>query len=282
MHEFAVWAPSARRVELAIAGTARAMHGPDDRGWWRAKTDDGAHGTDYGFLIDGDPTPLPDPRSLWQPKGVHGLSRVYDHGLFAWIDEVWQAPSLSGSIHYELHIGAFTAGGTFDSAIERLGDLTALGITHIELMPVAAFSGKRGWGYDGVDLFAVTEDYGGPDAFKRFINACHTRGLAVVLDVVYNHFGPVGNYTGRFGPYTTDRHTTPWGDAINFEGPGSDEVRRFFCDNALMWMRDYHVDGLRLDAIHEIIDRSAVHFLEQLAAETGSACGNGCWAGASF
>jgi maltooligosyltrehalose trehalohydrolase len=166
-----------------------------------------------------------------------------------------------------MHVGTFTPNGTFDSAIERLDYLFDLGVTHIEVMPVAAYAGDRGWGYDGVDLFAVTENYGGPDALKRFVDACHVRGLAVVLDVVYNHFGPVGAYAGRFGPYLTNRHRTPWGDAVNFEGQGSDEVRRFFCDNALMWMRDFHIDGLRLDAIHEMVDRSAVHFLEQLSAE---------------
>jgi maltooligosyltrehalose trehalohydrolase len=174
---------------------------------------------------------------------------------------------LASAILYEMHVGTFTQGGTFDSAIERLDYLCDLGVTHVEVMPVAAYAGDRGWGYDGVDLFAVTENYGGPDALKRFVDACHVRGLAVVLDVVYNHFGPVGAYAGKFGPYLTNRHRTPWGDAVNFEGRGSDEVRRFFCDNALMWMRDFHIDGLRLDAIHEIVDRSAIHFLEQLAAE---------------
>ena len=222
---------------------------------------------DYGFRLDDDPGIYPDPRSAWQPNGVHGLSRVYDHKAFAWQDERWQAPPLASAVMYEMHVGTFTQEGTFDSAIARLDHLSKLGITHLELMPVAAYPGDRGWGYDGVQLFAVTENYGGPDSLKRFVNACHVRGLAVVLDVVYNHFGPVGNYAGKFGPYLTDRHCTPWGDAVNFEGPGSDEVRRFFCDNALMWMRDFHIDGLRLDAIHEIVDRSAVHFLEQLSAE---------------
>ena len=158
-------------------------------------------------------------------------------------------------------------GGTFDAAIERLDYLVELGITHMELMPVAAFPGGHGWGYDGAALFAVYEEYGGPDGLKRLVDACHARGLAVLLDVVYNHFGPVGNYSGKFGPYLTDRHRTPWGDAVNFEEGGSDEVRRFFCDNALMWMRDYHIDGLRLDAVHEFVDRSAVHFMEQLSDE---------------
>jgi maltooligosyltrehalose trehalohydrolase len=168
---------------------------------------------------------------------------------------------------YELHVGTFTPEGTFDSVIGRLDYLVNLGITHVELMPVAAFPGGHGWGYDGAALSAVYEAYGGPDGLKRLVNACHLRGLAVLLDVVYNHFGPVGNYTGKYGPYLIDRHRTPWGGAVNFEDWGSDEVRRFFCDNALMWLRDYHIDGLRLDAVHEIFDRSAMHILEQLAIE---------------
>jgi maltooligosyltrehalose trehalohydrolase len=166
-----------------------------------------------------------------------------------------------------MHVGTFTTAGTFDAAIERLNYLFQLGVTHVELMPVVEFPGKHGWGYDGVALFAVNRLYGGPNGLKRFVDACHSRGLAVVLDVVYNHFGPVGNYTTKFGPYLTDKHSTPWGDAVNFEDAGGDEVRRFFCDNALMWMRDYHVDGLRLDAVHEFMDRSAIHFMEQLSAE---------------
>jgi maltooligosyltrehalose trehalohydrolase len=198
---------------------------------------------------------------------VHGPSRIYDQSAFAWSDGGWQAPPLERAVIYELHVGTFTPQGTFDSAIERLDYLVELGITHVELMPVAAFPGGHGWGYDGASLFAVYEGYGGPDGLKRLVNACHVRGLAVLLDVVYNHFGPVGNYSGKFGPYITERHHTPWGGAINFEDWGSDEVRRFFCDNALMWLRDYHIDGLRLDAVHEYFDRSAIHFMEQLADE---------------
>jgi len=267
MHEFRVWAPKPERVQIQIGETVHAMTGPDDRGWWAAKIEDAEPGVDYGFLLDDDTKPYPDPRSDWQPHGVHGLSRLYDHNAFAWSDQRWQGPPLTGAVIYEMHIGTFTDEGTFDSAIARLDYLADLGITHIELMPVAEFAGDRGWGYDGVDLFAVTEHYGGPDGLKRFVDAAHSKGLAVLLDVVYNHFGPVGNYTGKFGPYVTSRHCTPWGDAINFEGAGSDEVRRFFCDNALLWMCQYHFDGLRLDAVHEFVDRSAVHFLEQLSAE---------------
>jgi len=271
MHEFSVWAPRTERVAVKVGDAVHGMHGPDGRGWWRVAVEGAGVGpgldSEYGFLLDGDATVYPDPRSLRQPHGVHGMSRVYDHGAFQWHDERWQAPASASGIVYEVHVGTFTQGGTLDSAIARLDDLVQLGVTHVELMPVAAFPGDRGWGYDGVALFAVTENYGGPDALKRFVDACHGRGLAVVLDVVYNHFGPVGAYAGKFGPYLTDRHRTPWGDAVNFEGPGSDEVRRFFCDNAMMWMRDFHIDGLRLDAVHEMVDRSAVHFLEQLSAE---------------
>jgi maltooligosyltrehalose trehalohydrolase len=197
---------------------------------------------------------------------VHGPSRIYDHDQFHWSQKHWQPSPLSSAIIYELHIGTFTAEGTFDAAVEKLQHLCDLGITHVEVMPVAEFSGDYGWGYDGVDLFAVHHAYGGPDGLKRFVDACHSHGLSVLLDVVYNHFGPEGNYTGKFGPYVTDRHHTPWGDAINFEEAGSDEVRSYFLDNATMWLRDFRIDGLRLDAVHEIIDRSAVHFLEDLAA----------------
>jgi maltooligosyltrehalose trehalohydrolase len=267
MHEFAVWAPEKKRVAVKVEDRARAMEGPDERGWWRLTVQDAGPGSDYGFLLDEDPKAYPDPRSLRQPSGVHGLSRVYDQAAFEWQDEHWHAPPLGSAIFYEMHLGTFTTGGTLNSAIERLDYLAELGVTHVELMPVAEFAGDRGWGYDGVDLYAVAEGYGGPDGLKRFVDACHGRGLAVVLDVVYNHFGPVGAYAGRFGPYLTDRHCTPWGDAVNLEEAGCDEVRRFFCDNALMWMRDFHIDGLRLDAVHGFVDRSAIHFMEQLAAE---------------
>ena len=267
MHRFAVWSPIAKHLSLSIAGSVRTMEGPDEHGWWRLDVSDAGHGTDYGFLVDDDEKAYPDPRSALQPSGVHGLSRVYDHTRFAWSDGKFQAPPLTSGIVYELHIGTFTTQGTFDAAIEKLEYLVELGITHIELMPAAAFEGRHGWGYDGVALFAVHEPYGGPDGLKRFVNAAHAKGLAVLLDVVYNHFGPSGNYTGKFGPYVTDAHHTPWGGAVNLEDAGSTEVRRFFCDNALMWMRDFHIDGLRLDAVHAFVDRSAIHFLEQLSSE---------------
>jgi maltooligosyltrehalose trehalohydrolase len=269
MHEFTVWAPNAERVAVAIGDERYPMSGPDKKGHWSVSVEAAGPGTDYGFVLDDDPKSYPDPRSQWQPHGVHGASRVYDQSAFRWSDREWNAQPLDRAVIYELHVGTFTVGGTFDAAIERLDYLFELGVTHLELMPVAAFPGSYGWGYDGASLFAVTDVYGGPDGLKRLVNACHKRGLAVLLDVVYNHFGPVRNYSGKFGPYMTGRHRTPWGDAVNFEDARSDEVRRFFCDNALMWMRDYHMDGLRLDAVHEFVDRSAAHFLEQLSTEVG-------------
>jgi maltooligosyltrehalose trehalohydrolase len=267
MHEFSLWAPKAKKIAVKIDDKQYPMAGPDEKGWWKASVEAAQPGTHYAFMLDDDATPYPDPRGLWQPDGVHCPTRIYDQTAFAWTDDRWQGPPLSGAVIYELHVGTFTAAGTFDAAIERLDYLSKLGITHVELMPVVEFPGKHGWGYDGVALFAVNNLYGGPDGLKRFIDACHAHGLAVLIDVVYNHFGPVGNYTTKFGPYLTDLHCTPWGDAVNFEDSGSDEVRRFFCDNALMWMRDYHADGLRLDAVHAFIDRSAIHFMEQLSAE---------------
>jgi maltooligosyltrehalose trehalohydrolase len=270
MHKFAIWAPRAKSMAVHACGADHRMEGPDEQGWWRLALDCAGAGSDYGFLIDNDRKIYPDPRSEWQPGGVHSLSRVYDQSAFVWTDRLFQAPPLADSIVYELHIGTFTPVGTLDAAIEKLDYLAALGVTHVELMPVASFAGNHGWGYDGVALYAVHQPYGGPDALKRFVDAAHGKGLAVLLDVVYNHFGPVGNYTGKFGPYVTDAHHTPWGGAVNLEDAGAHQVRRFFCDNALMWMRDFHVDGLRIDAVHAFIDRSAIHFLEQLAIETAA------------
>lgn len=268
MHQFEIWAPSATSMAVKVNNAALPMQGPDEEGWWRLRVDTAGPGTDYSYLVDEDTGAYPDPRSLWQPNGVHGPSRVYDQQAFAWTDTKFQAPPLASGVVYELHIGTFTHVGTLDAAIDRLDHLVALGVTHLEMMPLASFPGNHGWGYDGVALFAVQEAYGGPDALKRFVDAAHRKGLAVLLDVVYNHFGPVGNYTGKYGPYVVDTHHTPWGAAVNFEGPWAHQVRRFFCDNALMWMRDFHLDGLRLDAVHAYIDRSAIHFLEQLAVET--------------
>ena len=268
MHLFRTWAPLAQRVDVKIDEHTWPL-AQVEGGWWELSVEAAKSGTDYGFVLNGDGMVLPDPRSLWQPYGVHGLSRVLDQAAFAWTDEGWRAPALRDAVVYELHIGTFTAQGTFAAAEERLEYLKTLGVTHVELMPVASFPGARGWGYDGVDLFAPQETYGGPDALKHLVDAAHAHGLAILLDVVYNHLGPSGNYLARFGPYFTASHHTPWGDAVNFEDAGSDEVRRFFIDNAKMWLRDYHFDGLRLDAVHAYVDRSAVHFMEQLGMEVG-------------
>jgi maltooligosyltrehalose trehalohydrolase len=259
--DFSVWAPEAERVDVFVAGTSHPM-ARAERGWWSARVD-AAPGDDYGFSLDGA-DPLPDPRSPWQPNGVHGLSRLVDHSAYEWSDAGWRGRPLASAVVYELHTGTFTPEGTFDAAAARLDHLVRLGVTHVELLPVAHFPGDRGWGYDGVDLFAPHEAYGGPEGLKRFVDACHARGLGVIMDVVYNHLGPAGNYLGSFGPYFTDRYATPWGQAVNFDGPGSVEVRRFFVDNALMWLRDYHCDGLRLDAVHAILDASAIHVLEEM------------------
>ncbi len=267
MHHFSVWAPRRNKVTLEVDGNKVRMLGPSSRGFWSVDVASAGHGSDYAFLLDEDATPYPDPRSFWQPKDVHSHSRVLDHHRFTWTDEKFRAIPLPSAVIYEMHLGTFTQGGTFDSAIERLDYLCDLGITHVEVMPIASYEGGFSWGYDGVANYAPDESYGGPEATKRFIDAAHRKGLAVILDVVYNHFGPAGNYTNQFGPYYTEKHVTPWGAAINFEEGGSDQVRRYFLDNALMWLRDYHVDGLRLDATHELIDRSAMHFLEQLARE---------------
>ena len=265
MTPFAVWAPHAKSVAVQVAGSPHPLS-RDDSGWWRTEISGVKPGSDYAFVVDGS-KPLPDPRSPWQPNGVHSPSRLVDHGAFAWTDRHWQPRPLSSAVLYEVHIGTFTPEGTFDSAIEKLDYLRDLGITHVELMPVNEFSGDWGWGYDGVNLFAPHHSYGGPDGLKRLVDACHARHLAVLLDVVYNHFGPTGNYLASFGPYFTSHYKTPWGEAVNLDGPESGEVRRFFIDNALFWLSDYHFDGLRLDAVHALMDASAVHFLEQLADE---------------
>jgi maltooligosyltrehalose trehalohydrolase len=266
MHRFRVWGPRAKRVSVVVDGERHSMES-EPRGWWAVTVDKAHAGSRYGFLLDDGETPVPDPRSARQPEGVHGLSELVDHTAFAWHDKGWRPPTLASGVIYELHVGTFTPEGTFHAAISRLDYLRDLGITHVELMPLAAAEGEQGWGYDGVALYAPLEAYGGPDAVKRFVDAAHYRGLAVLIDVVYNHFGPSGNYTGKFGGYLTDRHATPWGGAVNFEDAGSAEVREFFIQNALMWLRDYHFDGLRIDAVHAFIDRSATHFLRQLEEE---------------
>jgi maltooligosyltrehalose trehalohydrolase len=259
---YAVWAPAASGIELVVAGDRVPARRAGD-GWWYTDRDP-VPGEDYGWLVDGD-GPFPDPRSARQAAGVHGLSRAYDHDAFGWTDAAWHGRALPGAVTYELHLGTFTPAGTFDAAIERLDHLVDLGVDLVEVMPVAAFPGVHGWGYDGVSLFAVHEPYGGPDGFKRFVDACHHRGLGVVLDVVHNHLGPSGNYLPRFGPYFTDAHHTPWGAAVNLDDVGSDEVRRYLIDNACGWLRDYHLDGLRMDAVHALHDTRATHYLAELS-----------------
>ena len=257
---FRVWCPDLERVRVRVDGHDHEMTRADG-GWW---TSDAA-GTTYGFLLGDDDVPLPDPRSLWQPHGVHELSRVYDHDRFAWTDADWAGRELAGAVIYELHVGTFTPGRTFDSAIERLDHLVDLGVDLVEVLPVNAFDGPHGWGYDGVLWGAVHEPYGGPDGFKRFVDACHGRGLGVVLDVVYNHLGPSGAYLDRFGPYFAREND--WGPGLNLDQAGSDEVRRLILDNALGWLRDFHVDGLRLDAVHALVDTRAEPLLETMSAE---------------
>ncbi len=270
MHTFRVWAPRPARVDLVVgAGRPPAPMAPAGGGWWSASVADAGPGSTYAFSLDGGP-PRPDPRSAFQPDGVHGPSQVVDHAAFAWTDSHWRGLPLPGSVLYECHVGTFSAEGTFDGAIAHLGHLADLGVDAIELLPVAEFPGGRGWGYDGVDLYAPHHAYGGPDGLKRLVDAAHAHGLGVVMDVVYNHLGPAGNYLPDFGPYFSRRHQTNWGDAVNFDGPGSDEVRRFVIDNALMWLADYQCDGLRLDAVHAIIDESATPILEALAVEVAA------------
>jgi maltooligosyltrehalose trehalohydrolase len=261
---FSIWAPSAKSVELVAPG-GRVALAVDDKGYWQGEVDAADVRDGYRYSIDGG-KPLPDPRSRWQPGGVHGPSHVSEVRRAAAPAVHFQPQALRDAVIYELHVGTFTPPGTYAAARERLDHLVDLGITHVELMPLATFPGRHGWGYDGVDLYAPLPAYGTPGELADFIAACHERGLAVLLDVVYNHLGPDGNYLGFYGPYFTDRVKTPWGQAVNFDGAQSDEVRRFFIDNALMWLGDYGFDGLRLDAVHAIFSFEAVHVLEDLAA----------------
>ncbi|MFD3511509.1 malto-oligosyltrehalose trehalohydrolase [Streptomyces sp. NPDC058657] len=236
---------------------------PERPGWWAVRVG-AVDGSRYGFALDGGPV-RPDPRSRRQPEGPDGLSAVVAHDAFVWSGD-WPGRPLTGAVLYELHIGTYTPEGTFDAAAERLPHLVGLGVTHVELMPVCPFPGTHGWGYEGVSLWAVHEPYGGPAGLKRFVDAAHQLGLGVVLDVVHNHLGPSGNYLPLFGPYFTDTHHTPWGSAVNLDAPGSDEVRAFLRGSALAWLRDYRLDGLRLDAVHALADTRATHFLEELSA----------------
>ncbi|MGB9070318.1 MAG: malto-oligosyltrehalose trehalohydrolase [Candidatus Acidiferrales bacterium] len=263
---FLVWAPHAARVEISIIDPQnrdilmRSVGGD----YFHAVVEGVSAGALYRYRLDNDKE-RPDPASRYQPQGVHGPSQVVDD-RFDWSDSDWRGLPLEKYVFYELHTGAFTPQGTFEAIIPRLPALKDLGVTAIELMPVAQFPGSRNWGYDGVYPYAVQASYGGPGALKAFVNACHHQGLAVVLDVVYNHLGPEGNYLADFGPYFTDFYKTPWGQAVNFDRAGSDEVRRYFIENALQWVTDFHIDALRLDAIHAIVDSSAQTFLEELGA----------------
>ena len=262
---FRVWATQADKVEVHIVSpTDRFVPlKKDEFGYHSAIVENVSPGTEYLYRLDGK-LERPDPASRWQPQGVHGPSRIIDTH-FDWTDGAWRGLSLRDHIIYELHVGTFSEEGTFDGVIKHLPELQRLGITAIEVMPVAQFPGCRNWGYDGAYPFAVQESYGGPAGLKRLVNAAHAMGLAVILDVVYNHLGPEGNYLNDFGPYFTDRYMTPWGKAINFDGPDSDHVRRFFTENALYWRIEFHLDALRLDAVHAIRDFSATTFLEELA-----------------
>ncbi len=277
---FVLWAPYARRIEVLLpgaeegafedggavsereAGRAVALR-PGPRGYFAGEVGGVPPGTRYRFRLDGERV-LPDPASRHQPEGVHGPSEVVEPA-FEWTDEGWKGVPLGRLVLYELHVGAFTPEGTLDAVIPRLGELRELGVTALELMPLAQFPGARNWGYDGAYPFAVQNSYGGPAALRRLVDAAHAAGLAVILDVVYNHFGPEGTYLREFGPYFTDRHQTPWGEAVNVDGPHSDEVRRFFIESALYWADTCHVDGFRLDATDRIVDNSALPFLVELA-----------------
>ncbi len=262
---FRVWAPQEQTLEVHVVfpqDRLILLH-RDDRGYHCAECDDLEPGTLYFYRLDGS-TERPDPASRYQPEGVHSPSELID-SRFDWRDRHWQGLPLSRYILYELHVGTFTAQGTFEAVIDHLKDLKTLGITALELMPVAQFPGSRNWGYDGVYPFAVQNSYGGPTGLKQLVDACHRKGLAVVLDVVYNHLGPEGNYFADFGPYFSQHYQTPWGAPFNFDGPYSDDVRHYFIENALYWITEFHIDALRLDAVHAILDFSARPFLQELA-----------------
>jgi len=265
--QFVVWAPLASEVEVHIV-SPRELTVPmdkDGQGYHQAVADGIEPGSQYFYRLDGRKE-RPDPVSYFQPQGVHGPSQVVDSN-FTWEDQGWSGLPLEEYIVYELHVGTFIPEGTFGAIITRLDELKDLGITAVELMPVAQFPGNRNWGYDGVYPFAVQDSYGGPEGLKNLVNTCHRKGLAVILDVVYNHLGPEGNYIADFGPYFTDRYKTPWGAALNFDGPYSDQVRRFFIENAIYWLTDLHIDALRLDALHAILDISSYSFVEELSVE---------------
>ncbi|MBY6411326.1 malto-oligosyltrehalose trehalohydrolase [Rhodococcus sp. BP-252] len=264
-HRFEVWAPTPDTVRLHLDGELHSMQ-KREGGWWFVDAD-ASLGSRYGFVLDDDDAVIPDPRSPRQPEGVHELSQLHRVDPSVWTDSAWTGRQLPGGVVYELHIGTFTPEGTFDAAVDKLDHLVDLGVTFVEIMPVNGFNGTHNWGYDGVLWYTVHEAYGGPDGLQRLVDACHARGLGVVLDVVYNHLGPSGNYLERFGPYMSQGANT-WGQTINYAGAESGNVRRYAIENALRWFSEFHVDGLRLDAVHAIADTTAVHLLEELAIET--------------
>ncbi len=267
--EICVWAPFAKKIEIEISKPINKKFSLEkqDFGYWTLSTNEIKVGFQYLFIIDGNKK-RPDPASLSQPEGVHGISEVVDLSKFRWTDQNWQNIPLSKYIIYELHTGTFSDFGTFNEIISKIEYLKELGINAVEIMPVSQFPGNRNWGYDGVFPFAVQNSYGGAIEFQKLVNECHRNGLAVILDVVYNHLGPEGNYLSDFGPYFTDKYKTPWGKSINYDDSWSEEVRQFFIENALMWFRDFHVDALRLDAVHTIQDSSSKHFLRELKERT--------------
>lgn len=266
--EVLLWSPLAKKPAIVLqAGDQVIPLHKKEYGYWQLTTTEVQPGDLYKFILD-DEEAFPDPASLYQPEGVHGPSQAFDINRFQWTDLGWNNITLENYIIYELHTGTFTPEGTFAAMEEKLDYLVDLGITAIEIMPVAQFPGSRNWGYDGVYPFAVQNSYGGPEALQRLVNACHAKGLAVILDVVYNHVGPEGNYLSVFGPYFTDKYKTPWGDAVNLDDAWCDGVRRFFIENALMWFRDFHIDALRMDAIHALKDFSAKHLLQEIREYT--------------
>jgi maltooligosyltrehalose trehalohydrolase len=265
---FSVWAPKAKEVTVSVSGERgkrEAALTSSGSGVFSVVLDDVPTDTDYYYRLDGGP-PRPDPVSRSRPKGVDGPTRIVDPTGFSWTDDSWRGLPTSELVIYELHIGTFTGAGSFDSAAEQLPRLRELGVTAIEIMPVAEFPGGRNWGYDGVSLYAPQSTYGGPTGLKRLVNACHQQGLAAILDVVYNHLGPRGNYLPEFGPYLSERHRTAWGESWNLDGPESDEVRAYLVGNALYWITEFHFDGLRLDAADKIVDQSAFHILEEIVS----------------
>ncbi len=264
---FTVWAPMSKHVEVVLGGKLFPMKA-DERGYWQATLKDAPPDTLYLFRIDQEKT-LPDPASLSQPQGVHGPSAVKERS-YSWTDEGWKGLNLAEMIIYELHVGTFTTKGNFDGVLSKLEYLKTLGVNAIELMPVAQFPGKRNWGYDGVYPFALQDSYGGADGLKRLVDEAHRIGIAVILDVVYNHQGPEGNYLQEFGPYFTDKYKTGWGNAINYDDAWCDGVRHFYWQNALMWLNDFHIDGLRLDAVHAIWDFGAKHFIQELRSKVAA------------